>query len=138
MEAIEPNWQGLVVFGFTWLIACVGFFFVSGSLPVSAAPQTVQSGIGPLLVWLNLACVTMLAVGALVFAVLELRLTSPIVVGGMIFLFAPFAVQDLPGGLKDSKLGLALLLGIHALALAVFYASGAMRRLAEALAKVLA
>ena len=134
MDAIEPNWPGLIVFGFTWLIACVGFFFVSGSLPVSAAPQPVQTGIGPVLVWLNLACVTFLAAGALIYAFLELRITSPIVLGGMIFLFAPFAVQDLPSQLKDSKLGLMILLAVHALAIAVLYASGALRRLSDALA----
>lgn len=134
MDAIEPNWRALIGFGFAWTIACVGFFFVSGSLPVRAAPRAVQTGLGPLLVWSNLAGVVVLAAGALVIAALELRLTSLIVFGGLIFLFAPFAIQDLPAGIKDTQLGLCLLLAIEAASLIVLFASGAtvpLKRLFE-------
>lgn len=126
MDAIEPNWQSLIFFGMAWAIACIGFFFVSGSLPVSAAPAPVQSGMGPVLVGLNLLCIVILTAVALVLAILELRITSPIVLGGLIFLFAPFAVQDLPDRLRDSKLGLLLMFIVQAAAIGALYASGAL------------
>jgi hypothetical protein len=126
MDAIEPNWRALIAFGLAWMIACVGFFFVSGSLPIRAAPKAVQTGVGPLLIGFNLAGVVLLAAGALVIAVLELRVTSLIVFGGLIFLFAPFAIQDLPARLKDTQLGLCLFLAIEAIALIVLSVSGAI------------
>ncbi|MGI9520350.1 MAG: hypothetical protein ACR2PG_01760 [Hyphomicrobiaceae bacterium] len=126
MDAIEPNWPSLIKFALVWSIACVGFFFVSGSLPVRAAPQQVRSGMGPALVWLNFICVLVLAVGAIILAASELRATTSIVFGGLIFLFSPFAIQDLPSDLKDSKLGLLLLLLIHAGTIVALYMSGSL------------
>lgn len=111
MAAIEPNWQALLVFLIAWLAGCVGFFFLSGNLPVRAAPQTVQAGLGPVLVWVNLAALIGLVVLTLGFAIMQLRWTSLIVGGGFVFLFAPFIVQDLPRGLKDTQQGLVALLG---------------------------
>jgi hypothetical protein len=121
MEAIEPNLPGLVTFGITWLIACIGFFFVSGSLPLAAAPQAVKGGIGPALIWLNLICAIFLVIGSFIFAYFELRVTTLIVLGGLIFLFAPFVVQDLLRPIRDSKRGLILLLMMNAVAMYVLF-----------------
>lgn len=133
MSAIEPNWVGLIVFAVTWFLVCVGFFFVSGSLPISAAPAAVQAGGGPVLIWLNLALLVVLFVGVLAFGLVALRWSSLIVVGGFIFLFAPFAVQDLPEKVKDTQLGLSLVLIANGVALAVLFASGAVHRVVQAI-----
>lgn len=110
MAAIEPNWQALLVFLVAWLAGCVGFFFLSGSMPVKAAPPDVQTGFGPALVWANLAALIALLVLTAWFAVAQLRWTSLVVGGGFVFLFAPFIVQDLPRALKDTQAGLVALL----------------------------
>ena len=110
MDAIEPNWQALLVFLVAWLTGCVGFIFVSGNLPLRAAPQPVQAGFGPALVWVNLGMLVLLTAMTIGFAIAQLRWTSLILGGGFVFLFAPFVVQDLPRGLKDTQAGLVTLL----------------------------
>lgn len=110
MAAIEPNWQALVVFLVAWLAGCVGVIFLSGTLPVKAAPPAVQVGFGPALVWVNLAALVALLALTAWFAVGHLRWTSLVVGGGFVFLFAPFIVQDLPRALRDTQAGLVTLL----------------------------
>ena len=124
LAAIEPNWPALLVFLAAWLAGCVGFFFLSGSLPLRAAPQNIQVGVGPLLVWVNMAVLVGLVVLTAVFAVGQLRWTSLVVGGGFVFLFAPFIVQDLPRDWKDTQKGLvALLVCLLAAAVLVYRAS---------------
>lgn len=117
MNAIEPNWHSLLVFLPAWLLCCSGFFYLSGSLPPSAAPIAVRTGIGPTLIWLNLIVIVMLCLVTLCYAFHELRLTTLIIAGGFVFLFAPFTVQDLPLTLKESQAGHALLLCLSAIGL---------------------
>ncbi|MFY0613888.1 MAG: hypothetical protein JXQ99_20325 [Hyphomicrobiaceae bacterium] len=125
MDAIEPNWLALLVYLVAWLASCIGFFFLSGNLPVRSAPQSVQAGLGPALIWINVAVLIGLLVLTIGFAVAQLRWTSLIVGGGFVFLFAPFIVQDLPPGLKDTKAGLtALLVCLLAAAGLVYGAAG--------------
>ena len=125
MDAIEPNWPALLIFLVAWLTGCIGFFFLSGNLPVRAAPERVQAGFGPVLIWINLAVLIGLLVLIFWFAIAQLRWTSLIVGGGFVFLFAPFIVQDLPSGLKDTKAGLtALLVCLLAAAGLVYGATG--------------
>lgn len=121
LAAIEPNWQALLVFLAAWLVGCVGLIYLSGSLPLKAAPQAVRDGAGPILVWTNLLALIILAILCLSFAISHLRWTSLIVGGGFVFLFAPFIVQDLPARLKDTKAGLSLLLGCLLAAVALVY-----------------
>jgi hypothetical protein len=124
LTAIEPNIFGLVVFAIAWLTGCVGFVYLSGTLPLRAAPSAVQSGFGPMLVWINVAVFLSLVVLTLVFAIDALRWTSLVVAGGFIFLFAPFIVQDLPKALKDTQAGLLVLLVVGLLAGALVYVMG--------------
>ena len=116
MSAIEPNWPSLLIFLPAWLLGCAGLIFLSGSLPLSAAPGSVRVGFGPALVWLNLAVIVVLCVLTLGYAMQQLRWTTLIIGSGVVVLFAPFAVQDLPGSLKDTQLGHAVLfcLGVSA------------------------
>ena len=121
MAVIEPNWPSLLVFLAAWLAGCIGFFFLSGNLPMRAAPPKVQEGFGPVLVWLNLVVLIGLIGFTLAFAVMQLRWTSLIVGGGFVFLFAPFIVQDLPRGWKDTQRGLVALLGLLLAAVGLVY-----------------
>jgi hypothetical protein len=117
MSAIEPNWPSLLVFLPAWLLGCAGLLYLSGSLPPAAAPVAVRAGFGPALVWLNLAVFVLLCILTLGFALKELRWTTLIIASGVVVLFAPFAVQDLPASLKDTQRGHALLLCLGVLAL---------------------
>ena len=110
MSAIEPNWQAWLIFVGCWTVACSGWIYISGSLPLNVAPAEVRRGIGVPLVILNALGLVALTVLAMLFAIYELRWTSIIVGAGMVSLFSPFVVQDLPSALKDNQLGLALLL----------------------------
>ncbi|MFT5507261.1 MAG: hypothetical protein ACI89J_000325 [Hyphomicrobiaceae bacterium] len=121
MAAIEPNWQALLVFLVAWLAGCIGLIYLSGNLPLKAAPETARVGFGPALIWTNLAVLVVLTVLSLGFAVSQLRWTSLIVGGGGVFLFAPFIVQDLPRSLKDTQVGLAVLLGCLLAAVMLVY-----------------
>ena len=124
MDAIEPNWPALLVFLVGWLTSCVGLFFLSGNLPVRAAPETVQAGFGPALIWINFTVLAVLLVLTFAFAIPQLRWTSVLVGGGFVFLFAPFIVQDLPRGLKDTKAGLLTLLACLLAAAGLVYGAG--------------
>lgn len=126
MDAIEPNWGALIVFAAVWAVSCIGLFYMIGTLPLTAAPDAVRRGAGPLLVALNVAFLAVLLVSAFLFALAELRWTSLIIAGGMVFLFSPFVVQDLPGRLKDNQLGLVLVLALTVAALAALYFAGAV------------
>ena len=123
MSAIEANWPALFVFIPAWFIGCVGAIYLSGNLPVRAAPKEVQAGFGPALVWLNVVVLIALVVAALAYAIAALAWTTIIVAGGFVFLFAPFVVQDLPDRLRDTRLGLTVLLCLGTAALVVVVAN---------------
>lgn len=126
MDAIEPNWVALLVFIGAWGVACISGFFVSGSLPLSEAPADIRSGGGPLMLLLNVGLLAVLTVATLLFGIAELRWTSLVIAIGMIFLFAPFAVQDLPPLLKDTRLGMAAILLLVVAAFVGLYLFGAL------------
>lgn len=126
MDAIEPNWVALLVFVGAWGVACISGFFVSGSLPLSEAPAAMRAGSGPFLVSLNVGLLAALTVATLLFGLAELRWTSLIIAVGMVFLFAPFAVQDLPPLLKDTRLGMAATLLLVVAAFVGLYLFGAL------------
>ncbi|MGI9410078.1 MAG: hypothetical protein ACR2OV_08390 [Hyphomicrobiaceae bacterium] len=118
MSAVEPNWDALIVFLVCWGVVCSGWLYVSGSFPLSAASAEIRHGIGLTLLLVTIGSLVLLTIAALIYGIDQLRWTSLIVGSGMIFLFAPFLVQDLPPGLKDSRAGLALLLVLSCFALA--------------------
>jgi hypothetical protein len=124
VDAIEPNLIALVVFVAVWAVGCAGLFYLIGILPLSAAPTNVRRGAGPVLVLANVGLVGALLLFALLFAFSELRWTSLVVGGGMVFLFSPFIIQDLPEGLKDNKIGLSLVMLLTVVGLLVLYFSG--------------
>ena len=110
----------------TWLVGCAGLLFVFGHLPLSAAPEGVRRGGGPVLVWLGLAVMVAVALATVVTAFESLRWTTMVVLGGFVFLFAPFFVQDLPAPIRDTQRGLVLIVTLGVVALGAIYAvSGA-------------
>ena len=126
MSAVEPNWPMALMLALTWLVGCAGLLFVFGHLPLSAAPEGVRRGGGPVLVWLGLAVMIAVALGTVVMAFESLRWTTMVVLGGFVFLFAPFFVQDLPAPIRDTQRGLVLVVTLGVVALGAIYAvSGA-------------
>jgi hypothetical protein len=126
VDAIEPNWIALIVFAAVWAVGCAGLFYLIGILPLSAAPAEVRRGAGPALVVTNVGLVGALLLLSLLFAFAELRWTSLVVAGGMVFLFSPFVIQDLPKGLKDSKIGLSIVLVLTVAGLFLLYYAGGL------------
>ncbi len=118
MSAVEPNWDGLIMFLVCWGIASSGWLYVSGSLPLRAAPSENRQGLGLALLCAAIGSLLALTVAVLVYGIGALRWTSLIVGGGLIFLLAPFLIQDLPPALKDTRAGLALVLLVSCAALA--------------------
>lgn len=126
VNAIEPNWIALIVFAAVWAVGCAGLFYLIGILPLSAAPAEVRRGAGPVLVVTNVGLVGALLLLSLLFAFAELRWTSLVVAGGMVFLFSPFVIQDLPKSLKDSKIGLSIVLVLTVAGLVLLYYAGGL------------
>lgn len=118
MSAVEPNWAMAIMLAGTWLIGCAGLLFVFGHLPLSAAPEPVKRGAGPVLVLAGLAVMAGVVVATVLMAAGALRWSTSIVLGGFVFLFAPFLVQDLPASIKETQGGLALVVAAGALVLA--------------------
>lgn len=109
MDAFEPNVTGLLIFAAGWAAFCAGAIHVAGMLPISTAPEPVRSPFGVTLVALNVLLLAGVLVLTLAHVYGGLRWSSAIVVGGVIFLFAPFLVQDLPERFKNGMAGLGLL-----------------------------
>jgi len=65
----------------------------------------------------------------LLFCFHELRWTSIVISGGAIFLFSPFATQDLPDAFKHGTVGLAVLLLLLLASLGLLLNAGAGRLL---------
>jgi hypothetical protein len=122
MSAVEPNWPIALMLALTWLVGCAGLLFVFGHLPLSAAPEGVRRGGGPVLVWLGLAVMVAVALATVVMAFESLRWTTMVVLGGFVFLFAPFFVQDLPAAIRDTQRGLVLIVTLGVVALGMIYA----------------
>jgi 4-amino-4-deoxy-L-arabinose transferase-like glycosyltransferase len=117
MAAIEPNGPGLIVFGATFAVFCLGFFTVAGMFPLSARPASLAGLPAAALIVANLILLVLLALAVALFAHQTLRWTSAVILGGLIFLFTPSAFQAVPATWRDSREGLAALGVIEAAAL---------------------
>jgi hypothetical protein len=122
MQAIEPNGVALALFAATFAACCLSFFTLTGMFPAQTRPLPVAGRLGNLLVLLNLALLAMLLIGVALFAHETLRWTSVVVAGGLIFLFVPSIFEIIPNGWRDSRGGLALLVGLQLASLALLVA----------------
>lgn len=127
MSAIEPNVTALLWFTLFWAVCCVGFLVLSGSFPLGILKERGGTG-SPTLAIVN--ALAMLTLGALTlwFGFSELRITTLIVVGGLVALFSPAPFEIWPERWRDARSVLAALLVIQVGALAILYhfAGGAL------------
>jgi hypothetical protein len=104
MNPIEPNLAALGWFAAFWTICCLGFLQLAGMYPLASrstsAPRALVVGNSAL--WLLVLAVTCL------FAYSQLRPTTIVVAGGVLFLFVPELFQALPQPWRDGHVGLTV------------------------------
>lgn len=104
MNHLEPNVTALCWFVLLWSVCCLAFLQLAGMYPLrgSGAGRQVALVLGNTALWL------VLLAGTLCFAWVELRLTTIVVVAGLLFLFMPELFQAIPARLRDGRAGLAV------------------------------
>jgi hypothetical protein len=123
MSMIEPNLPSLLWFTLLWTLCCVGFLVLSGSFPLKAAIERGRASSVGLAVF-NAGLMVVLAGATLAFGYLELRVTSLVVVAGLVFLFAPTPFEAWPERWRDGRAVLAALMVVQLGTLAVLYHLG--------------
>jgi TRAP-type C4-dicarboxylate transport system permease small subunit len=123
MAALEPNVIALAWFALFSTLCCVGFLILSGSFPLSAAKERGQAS-SPALALINGALMLVLVGFTLAFGLIELRVTSVIVVAGLAFLFAPASFEIWPERWKDGRAVLAIMALAQLGAIAALYRVG--------------
>lgn len=118
MDVIEPHWVSLLWFAAFATIGTVAFLVVAGMFPLRSRPQAVQSNAATTLVIGNGLLLAALLVGTGIYGYAELRLSSLIVVTGLVVLFAPGLFEVWLSSLRDGRKGLVVLVGIQLMALA--------------------
>lgn len=119
MSAIEPNWLSLIWFAGLATVCGIAFLVIAGMFPLHARPETEKSSFVTLLVLGNVALLAVLLGGTGLYGYLELRSTTLIVVSGLIFLFAPALFEEWRWPLRNTAVGLSVLIGVQVLALAI-------------------
>lgn len=104
MNSLEPNVIALFWFVLLWGICCLAFFQLAGMYPIRRGGAHDRM----LLVLCNTLLWLVLAVGTLVFAWTELRWTTIVVMGGIVFLFTPALFQAMPDRLRDGSAGMVI------------------------------
>jgi uncharacterized membrane protein len=107
MTQIEPNGVSLVSFSVLWSICCLAFVQLAGMYPLGANAKPARSPSATLVVGNTVLWLALLA-GTMLFAYIELRWTSIVVIGGILFLFLPELFQLLPEKWRDGQIGLAV------------------------------
>lgn len=123
MAALEPNIAALAWFALFSTLCCVGFLILSGSFPLNARRERGQES-SPALALLNGGLMLVLAGFTLAFGLIELRVTSVIVVAGLAFLFAPASFEIWPERWKDGRVVLAIMAFAQIGAIAALYRVG--------------
>jgi hypothetical protein len=118
MSAIEPHWISLLWFAACSTICVLAFLTVAGMFPLRSRPEQARSIGMTLLIAGNAVLLATLLIVTGFYGYSELRLSTLIVVTGLIVLFAPGLFQAWPSSLRDGRAGLTALIGIQVLALA--------------------
>lgn len=100
MTQLEPNLGALAWFCLLWSICCIGFLQLVGMYPLQR--RTAAAVIAATLLW------SALLSGTIAFAVVELRWSTIVVMGGVLFLFLPELFQALPRHWRDGRAGLRI------------------------------
>ena len=118
MDAIEPNWVSLLWFAAFATVCTVALLGLAGMFPLRSRPEGATSGMVTLLVFGNAVLLAALMLGTGLYGYAELRLSTLIVVAGLVVLFAPGLFEVWPPSLRDGSPGLVILVGVQVLALA--------------------
>jgi hypothetical protein len=133
VDAAGLNIRALVIFAIAWAVCCAGAVHLAGHLPLAEVPNGRRSRSVTTLILANAVLLLALIVLTLLYSREELRWPIAVVLGGTIFLFSPFAIQDLPEALKNGIAGLVALFLLLLAALALFWASGALHSIVREL-----
>lgn len=118
MDAIEPHWVASLYFAAFATSCALAFLILAGMFPLRARPDGARSALAALLVFANALLLAVLLIATCLYGYSELRLTTLIVVAGLVVLFAPGLFEALPARWRDGRAGLVALAGVQALALA--------------------
>ena len=118
MNAIEPHWVSLLWFAACSTICMLALLTVAGMFPLRSRPEQARSIGMTLLIASNAVLLATLLIMTGFYGYSELRLSTLIVVTGLIVLFAPGLFQAWPSSLRDGRAGLIALIGIQVVALA--------------------
>ena len=119
MQAIEPNWVSLLWFAAFATIDTVALLVVAGMFPLRARPDAAKSQAATLLAFGNAVLLVALLIGTGLYGYAELKWSTLVVVSGLVVLFAPGLFEAWPVRLRDGPAGLAALIGVQILALAI-------------------
>jgi hypothetical protein len=118
MQAIEPHWISLLWFAGFATVGTLVLLIVAGMFPLRSAPDAARSGATPLLVAGNAVLLAVLLMGTGLYGYAELRVSTLIIVAGLVVLFAPALFEVWPSPFRDGTTGLVVLVGVQLLALA--------------------
>jgi hypothetical protein len=124
VDAAELNIRALAIFAIAWAVCCAGAVHLAGHLPLAEGPSGGRSRSGAALILVNAVLLLALIALTLIYSHYELRWPFAVVLGGTIFLFSPFAIQDLPEALKNGKAGLVALFLLLLSALVLLWENG--------------
>ncbi|WP_407151785.1 hypothetical protein [Bradyrhizobium sp. ORS 86] len=100
MMQLEPNLAALTWFCLLWSVCCICFLQLVGMYPLQR--RFGAAVVAATLLW------SALFVGTIAFAAVELRWSTIVVVGGVLFLFLPELFQALPRHWRDGRAGLGI------------------------------
>lgn len=126
MDAIEPHWVASLYFAAFATSCALAFLILAGMFPLRARPDGARSALAALLVFANALLLAVLLIATCLYGYSELRLTTLIVVAGLVVLFAPGLFEALPAHWRDGRAGLVALAGVQALALAALAKVGGL------------
>ena len=118
MQAIEPNWISLLWFAGFATVGTLVLLIVASMFPLRTAPDAARPGAAVALVAGNAVLLAVLLIGTGLYGYAELRVSTLIIVAGLVVLFAPALFEIWPSSLRDGTTGLVLLVGVQLLALA--------------------
>jgi len=113
----------VAAFALAAFVVTAGAVLVSGFLPRRSGPAGATGVVGAVLVYGAAAMLALLLLATFSTAVM-LPWAVALLVAGLAFLAAPFAVQPLPAGLRESRAGLVAVVALSAATLLLLPSPG--------------
>lgn len=109
------DWSALPLF-MTGMLVIVAFLLaVSGHFPAQVRGPEFRAGSGLVILWASIACAAAAAAVTIAFAWHRLPLPYAVIGGGLMILFAPYALHPLPDRIVNGQPILAALAGACAI-----------------------